>query len=534
MELEGILPTQPVPDVVAEFHAVCSDAGWNALQSETPQTHEESAGDVGSLHDFSEELAILEAWTTLGGGSDGAGEEVPPGQPAASLTPQKKRRLLVKQPSPYPSMSSEHGIRQDTATTPAHAARPTVRDNSSPGSSSESSPASSASNELECVYMTPEQRRHYKRFHKSFTYWLAQTKDTDSWIWSAAAGVWKGFLGQSQCVQVDMVQAWAATCRLGSPAKEWALDWAEQGNFGCGAAGRRKGTGERKLDSKTILLTYQGDFGVWPAETGDLPSLPPARTAITASDGLAADLIHGNKDVVKYIDDVVRAVRDTAKFQVLRTQAELFLAAMLDRLKGVTTAWSLELCTKSLLEKDEVRVHAHFYLSRENGKITVRTNEEPFAFMGVQPHASPMKFLRQRSSTAAAGLLYCTAEGKYGLIATGSSCQAHRDYVVQPQWVLNMMAMGKMSLQAAREHLVKQGRDLPRLLASIDAYAEERKQLSLQKHMKEVVAALKDLALPFVSIPEVDAWVEAHKVLRWRYPFLVLVGAIMLGKQGIR
>ena len=47
-----------------------------------------------------------------------------------------------------------------------------------------------------------------------------------------------------------------------------------------------------------------------------------------------------------------------------------------------------------LLEKGEVRVHAHFYLSRENGKITVRTNEEPFAFMGVQPHASPMKFLR--------------------------------------------------------------------------------------------------------------------------------------------
>ena len=194
MDHAGIPPTQPVPDVVAGFHAVCSDAAWRAPECGTPRTHT-TAGDVANLHDFSEELAILEGLANMGGWPSTAGEEVPPGQPSASPTPQrKKRRLTSKQASPCPSMSSDHDLWLERPTTPLPPAMPTVRDNASPGSSSESAPASSATQDGEFVGMSPEQRGHYKKFHKSFTYWLAQTNDTDSWCWSAAAGTWMGLL----------------------------------------------------------------------------------------------------------------------------------------------------------------------------------------------------------------------------------------------------------------------------------------------------------------------------------------------------
>ena len=93
-----------------------------------------------------------------------------------------------------------------------------------------------------------------------------------------------------------------------------------------------------------------------------------------------------------------------------------------------------------------------------------------------------------------------------------------------------MMGMGKMAVASAREHMVLQARDLPRLLASMDQYVREKRNLALQKHQTTVIQKLQATVRPFVTIPAVDSWVEEHKELRWRYKFLVLVGSSMLGK----
>ena len=53
--------------------------------------------------------------------------------------------------------------------------------------------------------------------------------------------------------------------------------------------------------------------------------------------------------------------------------------------------------------------------------------------------------------------------------------------------MLNIMGMEKLSVEAARSHVVRRCRDLPRILASIDAYAEERRRIGLEKHMKRTV-----------------------------------------------
>lgn len=140
---------------------------------------------------------------------------------------------------------------------------------------------------------------------------------------------------------------------------------------------------------------------------------------------------------------------------------------------------------------------------------------------------------RNRGNTAWAGLFYTTAKGKYGVVAQSSSKEAHKDYVVQPPWVLNMMGMGKLCPEAARGHMVMQARDLPRLLSSMDAYILERRNLALESHKEKVLGQLHSLIRPFVKIPAVEEWVEDHQELRWRYKFLVLVGSSMMGKQGM-
>ena len=78
--------------------------------------------------------------------------------------------------------------------------------------------------------------------------------------------------------------------------------------------------------------------------------------------------------------------------------------------------------------------------------------------------------------------------------------------------------------------MVMQCRDLPRLLSSVDKYVEERRSLCLLRHQDEVQRQLNALKRPFISIPAVAAWIDEHKVMRWRYRFLVLQGESMLGK----
>ena len=96
------------------------------------------------------------------------------------------------------------------------------------------------------------------------------------------------------------------------------------------------------------------------------------------------------------------------------------------------------------------------------------------------------------------------------------------------------MGMGKMSVTAARRHLVRQARDLPRLLASIDAVKEERRKMSLMEHMQRTVTQLRALSRPFIDVPFVNDWVASRQALRWRYQFLVLVGGSMFGKHALR
>ena len=87
-----------------------------------------------------------------------------------------------------------------------------------------------------------------------------------------------------------------------------------------------------------------------------------------------------------------------------------------------------------------------------------------------------------------------------------------------------------MICEAAREHLVNQARDLPRLLSSTDQCVREKRNKCLENHQSRVLQHLHMMTRPFLSIPAVDQWLKEHQEIRWRYKFLVLVGSSMMGK----
>ena len=378
------------------------------------------------------------------------------------------------------------------------------------------------------VRLSATDRTHYKQMHKSFTRWMTQSHRDGMWPWSKVQPTWESFLRQAVPMQRAMLHEWSANSRCHKAVVSWARFAVEQKYF----KPKHGITSlvDAQIQSKSLLLTYQGDFGLFPDECAAVSARTPAEAAFRGSGSLATNLMHGNRHATAYLHEVCAKVRATPRYQTLQLQFEQFVTDLAESKFVTAFAWSLEVCSNTLFVDGLVRVHGHVYFHKTDAKIRFR-DSAALAFQECRPHVSARDtFNRNRSSTTAAGLFYTCCEGKYGQLSFGSSQEPHKDFVVQPQWVLNLLGMGKLSASAARNHMVMQCRDLPRLLCSMDKYVEERRSLSLLRHQDEVQRQLNALKRPFVTIPEVSQWLDEHKLVRWRYRFLVLQGKSMLGK----
>ena len=353
---------------------------------------------------------------------------------------------------------------------------------------------------------------------------------SSSWAWAKRYGSWSGLNEAQTSVQLEIATQFFEESRIHEGTRQWAKQWIRAGNLSDQKAGRINRVDEPfAVQKKSLMLTYNGDFGFFQSSLGEVPARKEADEAIRASSGLAMDLVHGNTHVLQCLVEVTKAIRDSPRFQVLRAQVEEHLNFLTEAWSIDHWAWSLELCPQTFLETGDIRLHLHMFIFRENGRIRTR-NLRSWHFQNNIPHISNLNNVRAKAQSAWAGLFYIAATGKIGCVASAATAVAHKDFVVQPQWALNMMGIGKMAVAAAREHMVLQARDLPRLLASMDQYVREKRNMALQKHQTTVLQKLQATVRPFLTIPAVNSWVADHQVLRWRYKFLVLVGSSMLGK----
>ena len=516
MEMGDPVPaTQAASDVLAWVHAQ-NECRWNRpLCDELSPAPTADSRVTGVLDSDIAELPLLESFLPFGSASSSLLAREGLDTAIEGATPPRRRRLSSKQ------SCSEIEVQQQLSLAPA-------LDADSPDREPDNSACPDNSRADKSFLFSAEHRGHYKMFHKSFTAWL-RSRCSRGGPSKRTSDCWNAFLLKHPEEQARLVQLWRKISKCSDRTVQWALDSITDGRLLPKGVGRVEPASRNVVNTKCLMLTYQGDFGVWPSELATGTHQQAATESIRASNGLAKDLVQENKAVLRYVDHVTCAVRDSPRLQVLRQELAAFVQDINERHGIDTSGWALELCVKTLLEDATVRVHAHVFLNKSAGKIYTRQRDN-FRFQGCAPHTSSSALARKRTNSAAAGLFYISAKGKYGLVAADSTLEPHRDYIVQPQWVLNMLGMGKMAPSAAREHLVRQARDLPRLLSSMDAYVEEIRRISLDRHISSVVEQLQLLQRPFHVLPIVQKWVEDHQALRWRYKFLVLHGPSMMGK----
>ena len=164
-----------------------------------------------------------------------------------------------------------------------------------------------------------------------------------------------------------------AAAKLRNDSAEWAKQWIKAGNCCLEKIGRVGRVDEPfAVHKKSVLLTYQGDFGAFDESLGNVPAWKDTDDAIHASSGLAMDLIHGNRSVLECTEQVVEVIKQQPRFQVLRASVDKHLDFLTEAWAIDHWAWSLELCTQSYLEGKDIRVHLHIFLFRQNGRVRTR------------------------------------------------------------------------------------------------------------------------------------------------------------------
>ena len=520
-------PTQAATDAAASWHATVAESVFQLCESSTapPMLYPTQPALAANVAEQSilDSLLPLEVGTSfpcdVQAGNPMAASPLkrvaPHSLDSNPVTPLKRRRLSQKQ-------SAMHVMPVVSSPSSTESSLSPIADDMVPTCVNDQ-PIHSAQS------LSPEDRDKYKSFHKSFTKWLKKASVLPTWEWTSKLQTWARVAEAGIDVQVAILRKWGEEAKIAPETFEWAMVWAQEGQWEAKAVKRARESAMREVRKKSLVLTYQGRFGVFPASFGVVPSRSAAEEAIRGTSGLAKDLLHGNVDVIRCIEEVCAKIRDAPQFLVLRADVERHVEYLEAEFFVDEWAWSLELCIKSFFEAGVVRVHLHVFLFKDSGCIRTKSLSK-WSFSHCLPDVASLTGARQKTTTAYSGLFYVSGKGKYGSIACAATKVAHKDYVVQPQWVLNLMGMGKMSPLAAREHLVMQGRDLPRLLSSMDRYVQERRNMALEEHQASVLAQLHAMARPFIHIPCVEAWVKSHKELRWRYLFLVLVGSSMLGK----
>ena len=86
----------------------------------------------------------------------------------------------------------------------------------------------------------------------------------------------------------------------------------------------------------------------------------------------------------------------------------------------------------------------------------------------------------------------------------------HVDFAVQPAWIWNLLAGGKMRPQAARLEFVRQARDLPRILACLDKCVQEVAAAAFAASMMKVPAELS-AARVFVLRGSITSRFRTHR-----------------------
>ena len=204
------------------------------------------------------------------------------------------------------------------------------------------------------------------------------------------------------------------------------------------------------LKSHTVLLTYQGDWGL--LELG--PDLPPNPTT---------------GQLTAYVQALPEA-------EALWTAFSSYACDLAADLHAPAYACCLEICVKTFEQEKLLRLHAHVFMRSQVRRIR-SGNRVRLRFKDSDPHLMDTLWVKKSSRSNWAGAYYCLAP-KLGLLYQCGSVERFRDFRIDPSWVLRMFKAEKLPwLQEAKTELIRCGKGLVRQLTDLECWHRNRQDL---------------------------------------------------------
>ena len=252
--------------------------------------------------------------------------------------------------------------------------------------------------------------------------------------------------------------------------------------------------------------------------------------ALNGAWGLVPREIFTPTDVVVDVDTVASAVLTSDWFSHLR---ELFLKWFVEFINTWHVseyAWAAEVSpTTILLPAQHVRVHFHVAF-RAPHPVHAMFGERLFQNVSP-PIASLLVGERVRGAARGYHCFFYTQAQKKGRVDGGGNVHMFKDYLVQGDWILQLLQGEKITCAVARSMSVHTVRNLPGMLRTLSAYETASAEEALASHVRAVQAELQHNRCPFKHIDVVSEWLAEFDVLRARYRFLILDGPSCVGKS---
>ena len=258
----------------------------------------------------------------------------------------------------------------------------------------------------------------------------------------------------------------------------------------------------RYLQAKSVLLTWNGDWGLFREIVGD---------------------VRGWKEVVELL-------KKNAQFLQLWQDFQAHVERLADVLAASGHACCMEVCMETLEESGVVRVHGHGFFNREIQKMQLYHGRAA-AFMGSIPNKSlKAGGTAMRNSSANAGFFYICAP-KIGGVVFHSSLRPYKDFQVNAEWIINLVQAEKMDFDAALREMVRCGKGFIRRVQDLKAWKRAKEELALEEHVRAEQQYHREANRGWKKFPEIEAWYERNTRphLR-RKEFLVVEGPSGLGK----
>ena len=190
----------------------------------------------------------------------------------------------------------------------------------------------------------------------------------------------------------------------------------------------------------------------------------------------------------------------------------------------------LEVCPETLELQKIVRLHVHA-LIRSSGQQLAVQHLWKFDLGEVPVHLSAgikgVNCTRARAQWS--GFLYCCLKEKKGTVLAEATKQPFTGFLVNPQWIMNLVQADKLDIANAHDLLVKCV-NASRHIKELQAYDQEMEKIAVKQAVAVAERLLGGTLKEQKQYPKVQAFLNQFKKPRHRYRFLVLAGPSRVGK----